>query len=190
MTPFLFLELAVKPALSLLPPAMDSTAARAFVIAICLQESELKARRQLPAGPARGYAQFERPGVAGVLTHAASRQHALAVCHDLDIVPAQSAVHAALQYQDVLCAAFARLLLWTLPQPLPGRDEAPEGWEQYLSAWRPGKPRQSTWLANYQRGWQIAANALADTAVAGRGRHAEERAQERIVLRAHKLLAR
>ena len=61
MTPAQFLRFAIDPALSLLPPVMDTRAARAMIISICLQESRLQHRRQI-GGPARGFAQFERGG--------------------------------------------------------------------------------------------------------------------------------
>jgi hypothetical protein len=62
MTPDLFLRLAVEPALSLLPESLRSTEAKAFLVAIALQESRLTARRQI-GGPAHGYHQFELGGV-------------------------------------------------------------------------------------------------------------------------------
>jgi hypothetical protein len=153
MTPALFVELALTPALKLLPPRMDTPAARAMVLAIVLQESELKARRQYRGGPARGYGQFELAGVMGVMKHQASAEHASHICELLDVNPVAITIHEALEYQDVLAAAFARLLLWTLPKPLPKREEQRQGWEQYLSAWRPGKPRPFDWPANYALAW-------------------------------------
>lgn len=154
MTPELFQRIALVPALSLLPPAMDTPAARAFILAICLQESGLTARRQRD-GPARGLAQFEKAGVNGVLTHAASSTHAKAICAALSIQATTTSVHAALQYADVLTAVFARLLLWTLPQALPAREDSSGAWSQYLSAWRPGKPHRETWATHYAHGWAV-----------------------------------
>lgn len=146
MSPELFTRLAIGPALSLLPPQMDSRAARVMVLAICLQESRLMHRRQI-GGPARGFAQFEVAGVRGVLTHRASRAHALAAMERLCYEPTVAAAYDAIEHNDMLAVIFARLLLWTLPQPLP--DDAEEGWRQYLEAWRPGKPHPKTWHGHY-----------------------------------------
>lgn len=154
MSPATFLDLALKPALRLLPPQMDSPEARAMVLTICLQESELIARRQVQ-GPARGYAQFEYTGVSGVMRHEASREHAEHLCDALDVPPLIGTVHAALEYQDILAAGFARLLLWTLPHALPKEPEGRLAWHQYLSAWRPGKPHEHTWQAHWNLAWAI-----------------------------------
>ena len=123
-------------------------------------------RRQI-GGPARGYAQFElNGGVLGVLTHHASADHARAICDILDIKPAPSVVYGALEFQDVLAAAFARLLLWTDPSPLPPREDDQAAWDIYLRTWRPGKPHPETWAAHYRRAWETVA-ATDDRDVSG-----------------------
>lgn len=152
MTPRDFLSVAVIPALSLLPERMDSPAARSLILAICLQESDLRHRRQVK-GPARGYAQFELAGVAGVLTHRASADLANDLLARLDYPGAVGAVHAALEHSDVLTAGFSRLLLWTLPIRLPLSVESELAWKQYLEAWRPGRPRPERWAERYARAW-------------------------------------
>src|SRR3954463_14612266 len=118
MTPDLFLRTAIVPGFSLLPEAMDSAEARACVLAIALQESALGRRRQMAGGPARGFAQFEKAGISGVLGHEASQSQAIALCETLNVAPTLDGVYAAIEYQDVLCAGFARLLLWTSALPL------------------------------------------------------------------------
>lgn len=138
---------------------MDSRAARAMVLAICLQESRLTHRAQV-GGPARGYAQFELGGgVRGVLTHPASRPHIQAVLAALDYTTAASAEACwiAIEHNDILAAAFARLLLWTLPGALPAQDAPGAGWAQYIAAWRPGKPHRETWNAFYDQAWRMTA---------------------------------
>jgi hypothetical protein len=50
---------------------------------------------------------------------------------------------------------FARLLLFTLPAPLPLQSDPDEGWRQYLDAWRPGTPHLATWTANYAAAWAV-----------------------------------
>ena len=158
MTPELFSEIALVPALRLLPARMDSPEAKAMLVAISLQESRLEHRRQL-GGPARGYFQFEQGGgVRGVLTHPASKPHIQAVLSALDYDPnsGADACYAAIEHHDILACAFARLLLWTLPGSLPARGDPNLGWEQYLSAWRPGKPHMQTWGDFYEQAWSVA----------------------------------
>jgi hypothetical protein len=156
MSPTLFLTLALRPGLALLPPAMDTVPAQALVLAICLQESGLVYRTQHPTGPARGFAQFEAAGgCAAVLAHPASKAHAFDLCTRLGVFPSAPAVHRALEYHDILTVTFARLLLWTLPDPLPDQTHVAAAWEQYLRAWRPGTPRPSTWRTHYVDAWAL-----------------------------------
>lgn len=143
------LQSAIIPALQLLPAKMDSDAARIMLLAIGLQESNLEFRRQHGNGPATGLWQFEAGGgVKGVLRHEATQMHAFDVCHRRGVTPTQAAVWSALQRDDVLAAAFARLLLWSDPAPLP--TTAQGGWDLYARTWRPGKPRPAEWPENFQ----------------------------------------
>ncbi|QQE90501.1 hypothetical protein [Azotobacter chroococcum] len=140
---------AIAPALALLPARMTSPQAEAMLLAIGLQESGLIHRRQI-GGPARGLFQFEQGGgVRGVMRHPLSRSHALAVCTVQGVEPTEAAVHAALEHDDILAAAFARLLLWTDPAPLPAVGEVGKAWDLYLRTWRPGKPHRNRWDACY-----------------------------------------
>lgn len=157
MTPKFFLDRALIPALSLLPSSMDTPAARAMVIAICLQESRLLYRHQI-GGPARGFAQFELAGgVRGVLNHPQSAPHIqrvlAALAYDSD--SGAPACYDAIEHNDILAAAFARLLLFTLPDALPGPAAPDVGWKLYLKSWRPGAPRRETWDALYARAWAV-----------------------------------
>ncbi|WP_185950009.1 hypothetical protein [Bordetella trematum] len=54
---------AINPALALLPPGMDTPAARVMLLSIGLHESRFLHRRQLGNGPARGlwYCEHARP---------------------------------------------------------------------------------------------------------------------------------
>jgi hypothetical protein len=147
---------AIDEALALLPAAMDSPQARVMLIAIGLQESRFAHRRQLvgnpprPTGPARGYWQFERGGgCTGVLTHPASRYWMHQVCGQRGCKPTPSALWAAIEQDDVLAAAAARLLLFTDPKRLPSVGDEAGAWALYLRVWRPGKPHRSTWSALY-----------------------------------------
>jgi len=155
MTPELWLNAAYRPALSLLPARMDSEVAAVVILAICLQESELRHRRQMgytsaQPGGARGYPQFERVGSDEVLRHPASQTAARMVCLAVDYEAEDlDDVWRALEHGDVLAAAWARLALWRHPDALPTDQD--EAWRQYLAVWAPGRPRPEDWPANYGR---------------------------------------
>lgn len=143
-------ETVIGPAMKLLPEAMDSDRARIMLLAIGLQESSFRFRTQHFAGPARGFWQFERDGgVRGVLQHPATAATAIKVCDAHCVTPDAQSVWEALQTDDVLAAAFARLLLWTDAHVL--ERVSAEGWLTYLRTWRPGKPRPDDWDGNYER---------------------------------------
>lgn len=140
---------AIEPAYALLPPVMRSKEATLMLLAIGLQESRFEHRRQI-GGPARGFWQFERGGgAAGVLTHPASRPYAQSICIPRLLLSVTD-VYRALEYDAVLAAAFARLLLWTDPAPLPRLGAEADAWAYYLRNWRPGKPHPETWPEMYQ----------------------------------------
>lgn len=147
MTPAFVLAHTIPAALSLLPPAMDTPEARVMLLAIGLQESRFAHRVQID-GPARGYWQFENAGALAVLHHKSSQNGAIAVCDALGYRTGAVFVYDALSDNDVLACAFARLLLWTLPNALPAT--ADDGWRQYLKAWRPGRPHPETWAGNWE----------------------------------------
>lgn len=141
-------------AFSLLPERMDSPEARTMLLAIGLQESRFEYRKQI-GGPARGFWQFEEGGgVRGVLNHPASSNHAARACGALQYAPVVPTVYFAIADNDVLALCFARLLLFTLPKPLPRRGDWKEGFDQYLQAWRPGRPRPDTWRGFFERSWE------------------------------------
>jgi len=144
-------ERAIAPALAMLPARMNSHAAIVEMLVIGLQESRFQRRHQI-GGPAHGYWQFEKGGgVRGVLRHHSSREHAQAVCRARNVIATEGAVYAALEHDDVLAAAFARLLLWTDPKVLPALGDEQAAWDLYLRTWRPGKPHRHTWDALYAR---------------------------------------
>ena len=149
---------AITPALKLLPINMTSPSAEIQLLATHLQEAPNREQCQLPAkpgkcGPARGIFQFERGGgVAGVLRHEASHKHAINVCAALGVTPTVDGVFNALpEKEDVLDAAFARLLYWTDPFALPVVGDVEGAWQYYLRTWRPGA---------YFRGTETARKAL------------------------------
>lgn len=153
---------AIDEALSLLPAGMDSKEARLLLLAIGLQESRFKHRRQLvgnpprPTGPATGYWQFERGGgVVGVLQHSATSRHARTLCNARGVEPVSQSVWQSLQYDDVLAAGFARLLLWSDPHRLPAIGKADDAWDLYIRTWRPGKPHRGTWDGLYNEAMAV-----------------------------------
>lgn len=139
---------AVNEAFAFLPTKMDSRQARIVHAAIGFQESEFKARRQFGNGPARGFWQFESGGgVKGVMTHAASKKYAQAICQARGVPFVQKDVWAALEHDDVLAAVFARLLMWADAAPLPQNER--DAWLMYERTWRPGKPHPDKWEESY-----------------------------------------
>ena len=140
-------------AFALLPAGMDSAPARAMLVAIGLQESRFKYRKQV-GGPAHGFWQFEHGGgVRGVLQHPQTRNTIREVLTTLSYDDTTLTSYNAIVDNDVLACCYARLLLFTLPNTLPAQGDADEGWRQYISAWRPGKPHRETWDAFYLQAW-------------------------------------
>jgi len=144
----------IDTAMGLLGQKYDSPAARVMLLAIGLQESRFEHRRQIK-GPARGYWQFEKGGgVKGVMTHRSSVAAAQDVCEVLNYPFDRDVVFDALDDNSILAAAFARLLLWTDPAPLPALGDHAAAWDYYERNWRPGKPHPETWFENYQKALQ------------------------------------
>ncbi len=157
---------ALDEAYKLLPPGMNSKAADVCVFAFGYQESSFEAHQQIikkdgklvEAGPAVSWWQMEKGGgIVGVLTHAASKAHALKVCKARGVSPTSSAVWEAMKKDDVLGAAFARLLIYTNPFALPKVGDSAATWALYLREWRPGKPKPDKWPESYQVGMANAA---------------------------------
>jgi hypothetical protein len=150
------LELVAKhilpAALSLLPARMDTPAARQHLLAIGLQESRFKHRRQI-GGPAKSFFQFERSGIVGLIRHPATKDHLQsaveALQYEHEMAMDDIGLHAAIEHNDVLACVLARLNLWWLPEPLALDREG--AWRQYLETWRPGKAHPETWTACWER---------------------------------------
>lgn len=124
--------------------------ARVELVAISGQEAGWVHRVQGGGGPARGLFQFERGGgVAGVLANRATRLMAAQACEAAGVGATSSAAWGALASNDQLAVAFARLLLWSDPAPLPMLGEVDAAWDYYERNWRPGKPGPDRWPGNY-----------------------------------------
>lgn len=150
-------ELAIDPALALLPPRMDTPAARLQLLAIGLQESRFAYRRQIvhgmPTGPAKSFWQGEKGGglVHGVRLHEATKDLAAQLYQARGVRATDTAIWNAIENDDVLAAGLARLLLWSDPRRLPVLGEVQKAWELYERTWKPGRPRRDTWGGFYAR---------------------------------------
>lgn len=143
-------------AFDVLPANMNTPPARAMLLAIGLQESRFMFRRQQNYGPARGFWQFEKGGVRGVMKHPLSMgplHDALRALRYEAFIGQTANLHYAIEDNDVLAAVLARLLLWTLPGKLATRGQADQAWAQYLDGWRPGKPHRATWNSLFDEAW-------------------------------------
>lgn len=157
MTPQRLIATGIAPALAELAARgiPDTPSARRFLLAIALQESALAHRRQVVGGaengPAVSFWQGEKTGgMILTLKHHATAKHAAALCEAYNVQPTPGGVWEAMRYNDVVAASLARLLVYTLPSKLP--ENAAQGWQQYLDAWRPGQPHAARWPRN----WAIA----------------------------------
>lgn len=158
-------ERGIDPALALLPARMDSARARVMLLAIGLQESAFRDRRQLilvkrqgrtqlvAEGPAKSFWMGERGGglVHGVRVHPATRQHAAKLYALRGVAARDVAIWNAIERDDVLAAGLARLLLFTDPYALPALGNEQLAWETYVRCWRPGKPRRDDWDGYYRQ---------------------------------------
>jgi hypothetical protein len=120
--------------------------------AISGQEANWTDRIQSGNGPAHGLFQFERRGgVAGVLGDIATNPMAIAACRAAGVATNSTAVWGAFATAagDHLSVAFARLLLWSDPSPLPAVGDEEGGWIAYQINWRPGAPSRERWSTVY-----------------------------------------
>ena len=134
----------ILPGLAVLPAEMNTPEAIAMLLTIGLQESRFEHRKQI-GGPARGFYQFEKGGgLKGVLRHPGVKEHTTRILEYFEIN--REDAFDALTYNDTIATAFARLLLWTDPKPIPPvRSHYSESWDTYARVWRPGKPHPETW---------------------------------------------
>jgi hypothetical protein len=142
------------------PGKMLQTGSRALLIAIALQESRMKHRRQLGGGPARGLWQFElgetpQAGVRGILNHAATGKIIRDLLTALNYDHSPETSYHVIEHNDLLAITYARLLIWTVAGALPTRGQHQYAWDYYISGWHPGKPHRDTWSAFYDEAWEM-----------------------------------
>ena len=161
MDPQRFLDLAVIPAMSLMPARIDSPDAHGMLVAIALQETGLLARHQFGGGPARSYFQFELPGVSEALWNPSTQRHMERVCAALDLSITPAALQTALEFHDIAAVCCARLLLWARPEPVAPQHDEDAGWRLYVATWKPGAvthggARETQARARWTRSWTTA----------------------------------
>lgn len=148
---------SVMPGLARLAPygVSGGAAAARVLLAVGEQESGLTARRQAGGGSARGLWQFERAGVAGVVTHPWTQGIVSRLSDDFGVHGVDE-IWFRIAHDDVLAACVARLALYTdVRQIALGCDAA---WLMYRRVWRPGKPAKERWAGS----WAVATRAWAD----------------------------
>ncbi len=155
MTPLTFSRTLIEPALvelQLATGVRSNAPAHRLLLAIAIQESNLVHRYQVlangAAGPARGWWQFEQEGVRSVLGHTRTRKPAHTICDYCHVRPSTLPAWRAIEGHDFLAVAFARLLLYSDPAPLPLNKED-VAWDYYLRCWRPGKPSRDRWTTSW-----------------------------------------
>lgn len=167
MTPELFYSLIIGPTLSELTafdkkPGLDSSQADVMMLAIAIQESGLKARRQMPKGPARGYWQIEPPtAIDTLIRYRPARDFCTAIGIKIptlsevggELKKYASAVkefQSALEWNDSAAGAIARGILRLDKKPLPAVGDEADAWSCYLRCWRPGNERPEKWPLAYE----------------------------------------
>jgi hypothetical protein len=149
------------PAIAAFPFA-DSPEARVLSMAIAGQESGWTYRVQQGDGPGHSFFQFEhgtpasRGGVTGLVMHPVAAPILRQFCSDWEILFDIGEIYKAIVFCDPLAYCCTRLLLWTDPAPLPVLGDQAGAWGQYLSLWRPGKPKPESWPARYAAALGIA----------------------------------
>ena len=145
------LTVTVWPILNWMGGNYNDPRAAAMLLAIAQTESACIHRRQL-RGPARSFWQIE-PFTG--LDFLQNRRFVMEMWTRLHLPPpSMTSVRTVLEWNDPIACVIARELLWhRLPQALPMLDPsaAEEACQQYLQAWRPGRPHPERFLAAWPR---------------------------------------
>lgn len=139
----------------------DTLEAACMSVAIKVQESGLTMIRDQGdpniIGPATGPWQFEKNGgVAEILEDGKIGPIAHELCRRVGVRPERDPVWRLFTTAagDDLSCAFARLLIFRDPAPLPARTpaNAKAAYDYYHRRWRPGADREHDWPASWQAG--------------------------------------
>jgi hypothetical protein len=148
MTPELLLKLVVRPVVAHLawPQPRER---ELLLVAIAIQESALKHRRQQPSGPARSYFQIESPTAYDCCTRCIPARRFL---QELGVKTMMISPES-LEHNDLAACAIAAGILRLHPGRLPELGDHDGAWQYYLASWRPGSPRPASWPASYREAW-------------------------------------
>jgi hypothetical protein len=136
MTPALLNSLVIEPVVTELSWPQPTERA-VLLLAIAIQESDLKHRVQWPSGPARSWWQIERSTAIDCCTR---RKPAAKLCAEIG---------RDYEHSDLAACAIAAGILRITRGKLPAVGDQDGAWEYYLKAWRPGKPRPEQWQKAY-----------------------------------------
>jgi hypothetical protein len=141
MTPALLYSLVIQPVVSELNWPQPTERA-VLLLAIAIQESDLKHRSQWPTGPAKSWWQIELKTAVDCCTR----------CEPVQKLCAE--VGSEYWSSDIAACAIAAGILRITPGILPKVGDRDGAWEYYLKAWRPGKPRPERWQEAHEKAVQ------------------------------------
>jgi hypothetical protein len=114
-----------------------------LLVAIAIQESGLKHRRQIGGGPARSWWQIEPDTAIDTF------QRCLPIRDVWEEFPLGDELLVELEHSEIRACAIAAGILRLTPGRLPAVGDEDAAWQYYLKAWRPGKPRPGPWHKAY-----------------------------------------
>lgn len=145
--PALFQSRVIVPGLDWLDETtgilQNRQAARQFLLAAAIQETNLQFRAQMlhgtnnGAGPARGWWQFEQGTIGLLMRHVVTGPRLKLLCDAAWVRFEADDIWRAIEGHDFLAVSVARLLLLSDPHPIPTSEVA--AWTCYSDRlWRPG----------------------------------------------------
>ena len=166
MTPTDFYRTILAPAAEFCAPilaARDCPEARCMLLAIAGQESGWRNIHQ-DGGPAVDPWQHEIGSIRALKLNITTQRYMHSMARAVGCGTDPDSIYAALLGDMRLAYGCARLLLWTVPQPLPAIGDHTETLRQYRWTWRPGAwdtaPRALEAFQRWQRVYPQAAAAV------------------------------
>lgn len=161
MTPDLLASLIIRPVLEHLDWPQPRERA-VLLVAIAIQESKLKYRKQMPTGPARSFWQIEHPAALDCIRRCRPVEEFWMDklgFSPADFASSRSSGAVAMQYSDLGACAVAAGILQLQPGRLPrvSNMHVDVAWFYYLKSWRPGKPRPDSWAKAYSEAMRVIA---------------------------------